>query len=190
MAKRPHYRDFAVHCCRRLRVLDYRKVKLAERQAAADLFFDAAAAAPTPLAVQLSSTEPGAIAAAAADDKTFIPGEITAVQGGKVMTEEERARVRKAIEDAESVDEVRRLQRMLEQGFLPTAKTAPVPVAAAAPAAAEAEEEEEAEPEPAPKGRGKKGAAATKKAAAPATRAKAGGRTTRGSRKADAMDED
>ncbi|KAH9457989.1 hypothetical protein Pst134EB_010290 [Puccinia striiformis f. sp. tritici] len=56
-------------------------------------------------------------------------------QSGKTLTAEERERIKRSIEDATSVEEVRRLKRMLEQGFIPrddrkvsttTTTTAPV----------------------------------------------------------------
>ncbi|KAK4052105.1 U2 snRNP complex subunit [Microbotryomycetes sp. JL201] len=56
--------------------------------------------------------------------KTFEPGVEPAATGkaGRLLTKEEKERVRQAIEGAESVEEIRRLQRMLAQGFVPTEK--------------------------------------------------------------------
>ncbi|KAK4701467.1 U2 small nuclear ribonucleoprotein A', partial [Phenoliferia sp. Uapishka_3] len=84
---------------------------------------------PTPLALSLIAA--AAATTTSAIHKTFEPGtagsvEVAAVNGsgkaGRLLSKEEKERVRAAIEGAESVEEIRRLQRMLAQGFVPTEK--------------------------------------------------------------------
>jgi hypothetical protein len=65
------------------------------------------------LALSISSA-----AGAPPPKRTFLPGSAPASGGekGRLLSEEERARVRKAIETASSVEEMRRLRRMLDEG--------------------------------------------------------------------------
>lgn len=176
----PHYREWIIFNCKRLRSLDYERVTLKvsprvslesfsqarlthhtppqERQHAHSLFLTPTGE-PTALHSSLLASAASASAASAPSlvaaggapaSKTFEPGveaaESNAGRAGRLLTKEEKDRIRKAIEGAESVEEVsgppefgrlslrgrgpradrsfsdchqiRRLQRMLAQGFV------------------------------------------------------------------------
>ncbi|POY73506.1 hypothetical protein BMF94_3443 [Rhodotorula taiwanensis] len=131
----PNYRAWIIFNCKRLRSLDYERVSLKERELANSLFLTPAGE-PTPLHTSLLAATASTTAASApalvsgagsgTAAKTFEPGvepaESQAGHAGRLLTKEEKDRVRKAIEGAESVEEIRRLQRMLAQGFVPTEK--------------------------------------------------------------------
>jgi U2 small nuclear ribonucleoprotein A' len=74
---------------------------------------------PTSLALTISSTA----ASAPTEARTFEPGGVSRDKDkGRLLTPEEKKRVKAAIEKAGSVEEVRRLQRMLADGFIPSEK--------------------------------------------------------------------
>ena len=104
----PHYRHWVIHRCRKVRVLDFEHVTEKERKRAAELFVVAGTAnEPTPLAASISSVDPAAPPAVPVA-KTFTPGEANGASGkGRKLTDEERARVRRAIESAKTVEEMR-----------------------------------------------------------------------------------
>ncbi|TKA57161.1 hypothetical protein B0A53_01117 [Rhodotorula sp. CCFEE 5036] len=127
-----HYKDWIIFNCKKLRSLDFERVHLKDREHANSLFLTATG---EPTALHTSFLEAAASGSAAAapslvssatGTKTFEPGvepaERDAGKAGRLLTKEEKDRVRKAIEGAESVEEIRRLQRMLAQGFVPTEK--------------------------------------------------------------------
>ncbi|SCV72461.1 BQ2448_3998 [Microbotryum intermedium] len=135
-----YYKEWIVFSCKGLRSLDFERIKEQDRTRASSLFqtpsrqptalqssfLDAAASNSAASAPSLVNTN-GATGPAAGAAKTFEPGvEASAVpsskNAGRLLTKEEKDRVRTAIEGAESVDEIRRLQRMLAQGFVPTEK--------------------------------------------------------------------
>ncbi|GAA5979157.1 hypothetical protein JCM10908_002822 [Rhodotorula pacifica] len=125
-----HYKDWIIFNCKKLRSLDYERVHLKDREHANSLFLSASGE-PTSLHTSfLEAAASGSAASApslvATTTKTFEPGveaaESNAGKAGRLLTKEEKDRVRKAIEGAESVEEIRRLQRMLAQGFVPTEK--------------------------------------------------------------------
>lgn len=93
--------------------------------------FLTAAGEPTALSLQFTSAALATSSSFAASNgltKTFEPGfepnveKSTAANGsgkaGRLLSKEEKERVKSAIEGASSVDEIRRLQRMLAQGFV------------------------------------------------------------------------
>lgn len=97
-----------------------------DREHANSLFLTAASE-PTPLHQQFISLVQTGRVAPSLTSKTFEPGveqaETTttgagAGNAGRLLSKEEKDRVRTAIEKAESVEEIRRLQRMLAQGFM------------------------------------------------------------------------
>ncbi|KAK4050580.1 U2 snRNP complex subunit [Microbotryomycetes sp. JL221] len=129
-----HYRDWIVFKCKHLRSLDFERVKEKERTRSQELFVSEDG---TPTALATAFSEAAATNSAATAPtlvasngvKTFEPGVEAAAgpgagvgKAGRLLTKEEKDRVRKAIEGAESVEEIRRLQRMLAQGFVPTDK--------------------------------------------------------------------
>ncbi|BGP13260.1 hypothetical protein JCM10213_004970 [Rhodosporidiobolus nylandii] len=130
VAQAEHYKDWIVFRCKKLRVLDFERVKQADRERANSLF-QTPTGEPTALHTSfLAAAASGASAPSLVGSKTFEPGvEPTAAaaaaasgKAGRLLTKDEKDRVRKAIEGAESVEEIRRLQRMLAQGFVPTEK--------------------------------------------------------------------
>ncbi|POW11749.1 hypothetical protein PSTT_05052 [Puccinia striiformis] len=117
------YRDWCIYNCPKVRVLDFRRVK--------DKFDSD----------RSSTIDCGIYGREPTEDSTMISTntrsnqKIEPGQSGKTLTAEERERIKRSIEDATSVEEVRRLKRMLEQGFIPrddrkvsttTTTTAPV----------------------------------------------------------------
>ncbi|GAA5873594.1 hypothetical protein JCM16303_001173 [Sporobolomyces ruberrimus] len=128
VAQAEHYKAWIVFNCKKLTSLDFDRVKQKDREQANALFLTSDSQ-PTPLHQQfLSSVQTGRVAPSLSS-KTFEPGveqadTTTASNGnaGRLLSKEEKERVRTAIERAESVEEIRRLQRMLAQGFIPSEK--------------------------------------------------------------------
>jgi len=122
-----YYREWNIHRCRKLRVLDFEKVKDKERKRAEELFLTLSNG-PTSLALSISS--------AAASLATGVPLLPTAAAGkllepggdkGRLLSDDERARVNAAIRGATSVEEVRKLKRMLEEGYVPDIRVLKAP---------------------------------------------------------------
>ncbi|KAH8930109.1 L domain-like protein [Atractiella rhizophila] len=110
-----YYREFLIFGCKKLRILDFQKVKDKERNTATDLFqVPSNPPAPTALYTSLTSsttfTQPTA------------PTGTQKVDKGRLLTKEEKERVKRAVEAAGSAEEVQRLQRMLDQGLVPSEK--------------------------------------------------------------------
>lgn len=123
LSQLPNYRTWLVHNIPSLRWLDYSKVRESERQSAASLFVTAEGA-PTDLASSMGAQSVHIEAAAPqTNGKTFeVPG--SAASGkSKGLTDEQKQRVRKAIEKAGTLEEIQRLKRMLADGFIPDDKT-------------------------------------------------------------------
>jgi U2 small nuclear ribonucleoprotein A' len=97
-----------------------RGVPQQERAAARKLFVSADDGSPTSLALSISTSA----GTAPSEVRTFEPGGGVAREKdkGRLLTPEEKKRVKAAIEKAGSVEEVRRLQRMLADGFIPSDK--------------------------------------------------------------------
>ncbi|KAG0140212.1 hypothetical protein CROQUDRAFT_691920 [Cronartium quercuum f. sp. fusiforme G11] len=121
ISKMSFYRDWCVHSCTKLRILDYRRVKDQERKTSLELFYDPINKCPTDLAKSLSILDPAQTQDGSQQLSTISsrPTAMVAGQMGKTLTNEERDRIKQAIEQADTVEEVRRLKRMLEQGFIP-----------------------------------------------------------------------
>ncbi|MBW0486737.1 hypothetical protein O181_026452 [Austropuccinia psidii MF-1] len=116
------YRDWCIYNCPKVRLLDYRRVKEKERNTSLELFYDPILKGPTPIAQRLSVPE--ATEGEFIDDSNMISSDrihsnVEPGQMGRTLTPEERARIKRSIEEATSIEEVRRLKRMLEQGFIP-----------------------------------------------------------------------
>jgi U2 small nuclear ribonucleoprotein A' len=93
-----------------LHSLDFNRIKDAERTSATALFLTPPPTSqPTALAVALSTPSTSAASKAATETK----------KAGRMMTQEEREKIKRAVMQAESVDEVRRLERMLREGWIP-----------------------------------------------------------------------
>ncbi|KAJ3490506.1 hypothetical protein NLI96_g1403 [Meripilus lineatus] len=112
------YREWLAWRIPSLRVLDFQRIRDKERQAAKTLFLTADGL-PTQLATTLSTTVSvhGAKAPIATDEpKPVVPHG----KAGRLMSKEEADKVKEAIARATSIEEVRRLERSLKEGFLPT----------------------------------------------------------------------
>lgn len=115
-----YYKEWIVFNCKKLRSLDFDRIKDKDKATAKALFLTPEKTS-TALAVSLldsATTTANGIA------KTFEPGMDgeTSGKAGRLLSKDEKERVRKAIEGASTVDEIRRLTRMLAQGFLPAEK--------------------------------------------------------------------
>ncbi|KAJ3179177.1 U2 small nuclear ribonucleoprotein A' [Geranomyces variabilis] len=141
VATKQYYRLYVIHRCPKVRVLDFRRVLEKERQEAAKLFSGAAG---TKLAASISAKSASAA-------RTFEPGEglkkaSKAYQG---PSPEEAARIREAIKSAKTLDEVNRLEKLLQTGQVPDpakdARAAASKKKSMDPNAMDVEEEEEEE---------------------------------------------
>ncbi|KAI8072225.1 L domain-like protein [Gilbertella persicaria] len=111
VTKKQYYRLYVIHKLPQLRVLDFNKVKLTERKEAAAMF-----------------TKDGVendLARSIADNKTktFEPGEgLAKEQQGHGLTPEEQLKIKEALKQATSLDEISRLERLLKAGHVPASK--------------------------------------------------------------------
>ncbi|KAI8610369.1 leucine-rich repeat-domain-containing protein [Chytriomyces sp. MP71] len=110
-----NYRLWVIFKCPSVRVLDFRRVKDAEREAANALFS--------------GSKQANALASeTASKTSTFTPGDGIPAATKQVVkphmgpSPEEAARIKAAIDSAGSLEEVARLKRQLEGGSVPAAK--------------------------------------------------------------------
>ncbi|KAI8610228.1 small nuclear ribonucleoprotein polypeptide A [Chytriomyces sp. MP71] len=110
-----NYRLWVIFKCPSVRVLDFRRVKNAEREVAKALFS--------------GSKQAKALASETASvTSTFTPGDGIPAAAKQVVkphtgpSPEEAARIKAAIESAGSLEEVARLKRQLEGGSVPAAK--------------------------------------------------------------------
>ncbi|KAI0359077.1 L domain-like protein [Trametes cingulata] len=111
------YREWLAWRIPNLRVLDFQRIREKERQAARALFLTADNL-PTQLATTLSQT----VSTHSSKPPVTTDEPKPVVQHGKagrLMSKEEADKVREAIARATSVEEIRRLERMLREGFLP-----------------------------------------------------------------------
>ncbi|KDN51504.1 hypothetical protein RSAG8_00049, partial [Rhizoctonia solani AG-8 WAC10335] len=122
--EKKHYREWVIwSCAPSLRVLDFQRIKDKERKSCKSLFVTAEGL-PTALATSIEES-----ATAQPTGLTFTPGgeEVKvddrpgqkAGAAGRLMTAEERARVREAIANASSAEEIKRLERALRDGYVP-----------------------------------------------------------------------
>ncbi|KAF7789203.1 hypothetical protein EIP86_000142 [Pleurotus ostreatoroseus] len=110
------YREWLAWRIPSLRVLDFQRIRDKERQAGKSLFVTADGL-PTQLATTLSTTVSTHAKAPVTTDEpkpAAAPG-----HAGRLMSKEEAQRVKDAIAKATSIEEVRRLERSLREGFLP-----------------------------------------------------------------------
>lgn len=107
-----------------LRVLDFDRIKDSERNHAKSLFEDPTTGLPTKLALSLvSEAATNAANAAAANALSSTGGVNGAGSKGRLMTEEEKTRIREAIKAATSIEEIKKLDRMLAEGRVPEGQT-------------------------------------------------------------------
>lgn len=117
------YRDWCIYNCPKVRMLDFKRVKDKERKTSTELFYDPVSKGPTAIAQALSIAEENSndlIEDSTMASATYRANQkVEPGQSGRTLTSEERERIKRSIEEAASVEEVRRLKRMLEQGFIP-----------------------------------------------------------------------
>lgn len=120
IARDKHYREFIVWCMPHLRVLDYRRITERER-AVARKAFESSGGRLSELAASLTRYKaPVAGAAAnAARASSFDPG-APMPTAGRRLTAEERAAISDAIDQSQSMEEIRRLEEQLKLGYVPT----------------------------------------------------------------------
>ncbi|KAJ9590188.1 hypothetical protein L9F63_016677 [Diploptera punctata] len=108
---RQHYRLYVAYKFPHLRLLDFRKIKMKEREDANTLF-------KSKKGKELQKE-------IAKKSKTFVPGAgIPDTSKPTGPTPEERWRIKKAIENAGSLEEVERLNRLLQSGQIPGRRSA------------------------------------------------------------------
>lgn len=113
------YREWLAWRIPKLRVLDFQRIRDKERQSAKTLFLTADNL-PTQLATTLSTTV--SMHSTKAPVATDEP-KPAAAKAGRLMSKEEAEKVKEAIARATSIDEIRRLERSLREGFLPDMQT-------------------------------------------------------------------
>ncbi|PWN37568.1 L domain-like protein [Meira miltonrushii] len=129
VTRKQHYREFVVWRCKSLRVLDFQRVKQAERARAKSLM-ETEDGRPTSLAVSLSESlagKDGGIATNGVGEKpssgrtgTFEVGSVGVNGGGSAgrrMTADERKALEEAIENSTSLEEIKRLEDRLRLGY-------------------------------------------------------------------------
>jgi len=120
LSQLPNYRTWLIHNIPSLRYIDFNKVKQSERDSAKKLYEDKEGN-PTDLAASMSGQSADGVVAKPA--KTFDAGGAPESGAGRGLTDEQKKRVRKAIENAGTLEEIQRLKRMLMDGFIPDEKT-------------------------------------------------------------------
>ncbi|SPQ20109.1 27cc62f9-4d52-4f5e-8767-6348ca28a8f1 [Thermothielavioides terrestris] len=115
VTKKEHYRYWVLWRCPTVRFLDYQKVKDAERQKARELF--GSAEAPTELAsrimgIKSKTFDVGAAGGAAAAGQT---NKLSRLK----LTDKERKKLQDMIKKANSLEEIIRLEKALNEGRLP-----------------------------------------------------------------------
>jgi len=108
VTRKQHYRLYVINLLPQLKTLDFRKVKPKEREEAEKLFGGEAG---KNLLSTINSQR----------GNTFVPGgeEPQPAKGG--LSAEEAARIKEAIKNTTSLDEISRLERILKSGNLPEA---------------------------------------------------------------------
>ncbi|XP_034243085.1 U2 small nuclear ribonucleoprotein A' [Thrips palmi] len=131
VTSRPHYRLYLIYKLPQLRLLDFQKIKQKERDEAKTLFKS-----------KVGKEIQREIAKKA---KTFVPGAGLPVDNpaNKGPSAEDLWKMREAISKASSLEEIERLNRLLQAGQIPGKKETAKGLASAAAAVAEEEEEEE-----------------------------------------------
>jgi U2 small nuclear ribonucleoprotein A' len=106
-----------------LRILDYKRIKDVERSEAKALFEDSETGLPNKLALSLTTEAATNAANAAAANAVVGQSKPNGTSSkGKTLTEDEKNRIREAIKGATSIEEIKRLDRMLAEGSLPEAQ--------------------------------------------------------------------
>lgn len=124
ITEKHHYRLFLIWLLPSLRVLDFSKVKQAERAAATDLFgpsFDEATPAATALLHGKTESRPEYAPASKPGNKAMEqPGKDERLMNTTVkqLSAEERAKLVSQLEQAETMEEIERIQHALKNGYV------------------------------------------------------------------------
>ncbi|EJD55378.1 L domain-like protein [Auricularia subglabra TFB-10046 SS5] len=116
--ERKWYREWLAFRIKSLRVLDYARIRDKERETAKAVFLTEDGLL-TALATTLSctvTTQSGKQTLAIDEPRQGLP----TGKAGRLMSDEERARVKLAIANAATSEEVARLERTLKEGYMPT----------------------------------------------------------------------
>lgn len=119
--EKKYYREWIIFNCKSLRVLDYQRILDKERKSAKTLFLTPDSL-PTALATSLTAAKAAPTKAATTTEEEPSGPSGAALGGGKagrLMTAEERERVKAAILKATSAEDVRRLEKTLREGWVP-----------------------------------------------------------------------
>ncbi|KAK9716883.1 hypothetical protein QE152_g24494 [Popillia japonica] len=103
---KPHYRLYVIYKFPQLRLLDFRKIRMKERDEAKTLFKSKKG---KEIQKEISKRV-----------KTFVPGgNMPNIAKSKGLSEQEIRKIREAISKASSLEEVERLQKLLQAGHIP-----------------------------------------------------------------------
>lgn len=91
-----------------------------QERAAAKALFLTPDKLPTALATTISTTVSTNTSKAAVSTDEPKPASVAPGMAGRLMTEEDKVKVRAAIADAKNAEEVRKLERSLREGWLPS----------------------------------------------------------------------
>lgn len=118
--EKKYYREWLIFNCKSLRVLDYQRIQDKERKSAKTLFLTPDNL-PTALATSLTAAKavPSKGAATTEEEPAGPGAALGAGKAGRMMTAEERERVKAAILKATTAEEVRRLEKTLREGWVP-----------------------------------------------------------------------
>jgi len=111
------YREWLAWRLSALRVIDFQRIRDKERQAAKSLFLTAEDL-PTALAVTISTTVSTHSKTAVTTDEPRLAA--PTAKAGRLMSKEDAEKVKQAIAKATSVEEVKRLERSLREGYMPS----------------------------------------------------------------------
>ncbi|KAF8845287.1 L domain-like protein [Paxillus ammoniavirescens] len=113
------YREWLAWRIPSLRVLDFQRIRDKERQTGKSLFVTAEGL-PTALATTISTTvsKHGAKTTSVTTDEPKLA--LGAEKAGRLMSKEEAERVKQAIAMATSIEDIRRLERSLKEGYMPS----------------------------------------------------------------------
>ncbi|KAG2350614.1 L domain-like protein [Suillus weaverae] len=112
------YREWLAWRIPSLRVLDFQRIRDKEREAGKSLFLTADGL-PTALATTISTTvsKQGSKAAVTLDEPKPVA---LSGKAGRLMSKEDAEKVKLAIAKATSIEEIRRLERSLREGYMPS----------------------------------------------------------------------
>ncbi|KAI8388128.1 L domain-like protein [Radiomyces spectabilis] len=115
VAKKRYYRLYVIHKVPQLRLLDFNKIKQKEREEAKQLF-EGTDGVDNDLAKSIAEQKSKALDIAEATRETQ--------KGGQGLTADEQMKIKEALKQATSLDEISRLERVLKAGHVPNEKPA------------------------------------------------------------------